>query len=141
MNAKDHAEILSLDKLIADLSGGIKMKFEVKRMQPLFKDEADYKEFTDRHDQYKVRRGDLATYEGNVFLGNRCRFHHNEGGTRRRGWFPALQLLQQQQRKPVGDRDLFHKGDQVPASGQREDRLPLFHRLRRGPLKGGLHAG
>ena len=69
MNAKDHAEIFSLDKLIADLSGGIKMKFEVKRMQPLFKDEADYKEFTDRHDQYKVRRGDLATYEGNVFLG------------------------------------------------------------------------
>ena len=69
MNAKDHAEIFSLDKLIADLSGGIKMKFEVKRMQPLFKDGADYKEFTDRHDQYKVRRGDLATYEGNVFLG------------------------------------------------------------------------
>ena len=69
MNAKDHAEIFSLDKLIADLSGGIKMKFEVKRMQPLFKDEADYKEFTDRYDQYKVRRGDLSTYEGNVFLG------------------------------------------------------------------------
>ena len=69
MNAKDHAEIFSLDKLIADLSGGIKMKFEVKRMQPLFKDEADYKEFTDRHGQYKVRRGDLSTYEGNVFLG------------------------------------------------------------------------
>ena len=69
MNAKDRAEIFSLDKLIADLSGGIKMKFEVKRMQPLFKDEADYKEFTDRHDQYKVRRGDLSTYEGNVFLG------------------------------------------------------------------------
>ena len=68
-NAKDHAESFSLDKLIADLSGGIKMKFEVKRMQPLFKDEADYKEFTDRHDQYKVRRGDLSTYEGNVFLG------------------------------------------------------------------------
>ena len=69
MNAKDDAEIFSLDKLISDLSGGIKMKFEVKRMQPLFKDEADYKKFTDRHDQYKVRRGDLATYEGNVFLG------------------------------------------------------------------------
>ncbi len=69
MNAKDDAEIFSLDKLISDLSSGIKMKFEVKRMQPLFKDEADYKEFTDRHDQYKVRRGDLSTYEGNVFLG------------------------------------------------------------------------
>ena len=30
MNAKDDAEIFSLDKLISDLSGGIKMKFEVK---------------------------------------------------------------------------------------------------------------
>ncbi len=68
MNAKEDT-VISLDKMIADLSGGIKMEFEVKRMEPLFKDEAAYKEFTDRHAQYKVKRGDLATYEGNCFLG------------------------------------------------------------------------
>ncbi len=68
MNAKEEL-VFSLDKMIADLSGGIKMEFEVKRMDPLFEDEAAYKQFTDRHDQYKVRRGDLATYEGNCFLG------------------------------------------------------------------------
>ena len=48
-----------------------------------------------------------------AILRHRRRFHHNEGGTRRRGRFPALQLLQQQQRKPAGDRDLVHEGDQV----------------------------
>ena len=68
MNSKDEP-VFSLNKMIDDLSGGIKMEFEVKRMDPLFKDEADYKAFTDRHDQFKVKRGDLATYEGNCFLG------------------------------------------------------------------------
>ena len=68
MNAKEDV-VFSLDKMIADLSGGIKMEFEVKRMEPLFKDEAAYKEFTDRHAQYRVKRGNLAAYEGNCFLG------------------------------------------------------------------------
>ena len=88
------------------------MKFEVKRMQPLFKDEADYKEFTDRHDQYKVRRGDLATYEGNVFLGidagsttTKVALVGEDGSPLLYSFF----FLQRQQRKPVffGDRDLF----------------------------------
>ncbi len=68
MNSKEEP-VVSLEKMIADLSGGIKMEFEVKRMEPLFQDEAAYKQFTDRHDQYKVKCGDLATYTGNCFLG------------------------------------------------------------------------
>jgi len=68
MNAKEDT-VVSLDQMIADLSSGIKMEFEVKRMEPLFKDEAAYKDFTDRHAQYRVERGDLATYAGNCFLG------------------------------------------------------------------------
>ena len=132
MNAKDHAEIFSLDKLIADLSGGIKMKFEVKRMQPLFKDEADYKEFTDRHDQYKVRRGDLSTYEGNVFLGI------DAGSTTTK---VAL----------VGEDgsllySFYSSNNGSPlataiSSVKEIKSLLLLHRLRRGALKGGLHAG
>lgn len=55
--------------MISDLSGGIRMKFEVKRMEPLFRDEAEYKAFTERHDRSRVRRGDLSTYKGNCFLG------------------------------------------------------------------------
>lgn len=68
MNSKEEP-IVSLDKLIADLSSGIKMEFEVKRMEPLFQNETAYQEFTDRHAQYKVKRGDLAAYKGNCFLG------------------------------------------------------------------------
>ena len=68
MNANEENTI-SLTKMIDDLSGGIKMEFEVKRMDPLFENEADYQAFTARHDQFKVTRGDLASYKGNCFLG------------------------------------------------------------------------
>ena len=42
---------------------------EVVRLPPLFKDEADYREFKQRHDREKVRRADLSAYEGAAFLG------------------------------------------------------------------------
>ena len=61
--------IVSINDLLATLSSKIKMQFEVKRMEPLFKDEAEYKEFTDRHNNNSVKTGDLSTYTGNCFLG------------------------------------------------------------------------
>ena len=39
------------------------------RLDPLFADAEDYREFKDRHDQERVRRGDLATYRGTAYLG------------------------------------------------------------------------
>lgn len=42
---------------------------EVVRLPPLFETAEDYEEFKSRHDQEKVRRGDLATYEGVAYLG------------------------------------------------------------------------
>ena len=59
----------SLHDLIERLSHGIKMAFEVKRMEPLFTDEADYEKFRTRHASHDVKKGDLATYEGNCYLG------------------------------------------------------------------------
>ena len=59
----------SLHDLIERLSHGIKMDFEVKRMEPLFTDEADYEDFKARHASHDVKKGDLATYEGNCYLG------------------------------------------------------------------------
>ena len=59
----------SLHDLIERLSHGIKMDFEVKRMEPLFTDEADYEDFKTRHASQDVKKGDLATYEGNCYLG------------------------------------------------------------------------
>lgn len=59
----------SLHDLIERLSHGIKMDFEVKRMEPLFTDEADYEDFKTRHASHDVKKADLATYEGNCYLG------------------------------------------------------------------------
>ena len=59
----------SLHDLIERLSHGIKMDFEVKPMEPLFTDEADYEKFRTRHASHDVKKGDLATYEGNCYLG------------------------------------------------------------------------
>lgn len=59
----------SIDELCDRLSKGVTMDFEVKRMEPLFKDEADYAEFTKRHNQHNVTKGNLKTYKGNCFLG------------------------------------------------------------------------
>jgi predicted CoA-substrate-specific enzyme activase len=66
--SKAKAELLSavVERLenLGDVQGS-----EVVRLPPLFKDEADYAEFQNRHAQEKVRRGDLATYEGTAYLG------------------------------------------------------------------------
>jgi predicted CoA-substrate-specific enzyme activase len=60
---------LTYEELYNKLSTGIKMNFEVNRMEPLFDSEEAYKEFTDRHKKHTVNKGDLSTYEGNLFLG------------------------------------------------------------------------
>lgn len=40
-----------------------------KPLDPLFKNEDDYKKFKERHDKNKVTKKDLALYEGDCFLG------------------------------------------------------------------------
>jgi len=51
------------------LSNGIKLDFEVHRLEPLFQDEAEYEAFKERHAKHTVKKGNLAEYEGNCFLG------------------------------------------------------------------------
>ncbi len=58
-----------LSELIEKLSTEIHMEFEVARMDPLFKDENEYKEFLNRHGNNHVTTGDLSTYKGNCYLG------------------------------------------------------------------------
>ena len=68
MNCKEDVTV-TIDELIDRLNSGIKMAFEIKRMEPLFRDEEEYRKFRARHDRYKVRRGDLSTYHGDCYLG------------------------------------------------------------------------
>ena len=60
---------ISLEDLLGKLSGDIHMEFEVERMAPLFEDQAAYDEFTNRHAGACVKKGDLASYKGNCYLG------------------------------------------------------------------------
>ena len=70
MNA--HADVQSsLGELKEKLSHKIELEFEVTRMEPLFASEKEYEDFTARHKQHKhnVRKGDFASYKGDLFLG------------------------------------------------------------------------
>ncbi|MDD6232650.1 MAG: BadF/BadG/BcrA/BcrD ATPase family protein, partial [Frisingicoccus sp.] len=62
-------ESQSLDAMIELLSSDIKIEVESKRMEPLFKDQADYDAFTERHNKHTVKKGSLSDYEGDCFLG------------------------------------------------------------------------
>ncbi len=63
------SETFDLDALIERLQTGIVMDFEVTRMEPLFADEADYEEFTNRHKVHTVEKMPLADYHGRCYLG------------------------------------------------------------------------
>ena len=68
MNYKEDV-CVPVESIIKKLAGKIKMDFEVARMEPLFENEIDYADFTARHNVHKVKTGDLASYEGNCYLG------------------------------------------------------------------------
>lgn len=46
-----------------------KVGFEIKKIQPLFKDEKEYLEFKERHKQNHIIDGDIDNYKGSTFLG------------------------------------------------------------------------
>lgn len=69
LNAKPDARSVSLDEMIATLTNGVPMEFEVKRMEPLFTDQESYQEFCRRHNRNQVKTENLSTYSGNCFLG------------------------------------------------------------------------
>lgn len=61
--------MVTLEAMSDRLKAGIHMDFEVARLDPLFKDEAEYKAFRDRQDRYHVIRSDISSYSGRAFLG------------------------------------------------------------------------
>ena len=65
----EDAEGIELNDLIAKLQQGVQVSFEMPRLEPLFQNEAEYKDFLDRHSRAMVRQADIATYKGNCFLG------------------------------------------------------------------------
>ncbi|MBO5313178.1 MAG: 2-hydroxyacyl-CoA dehydratase [Clostridia bacterium] len=68
LEAGDTKEI-PLDELLDKLNSGIEMKFELKRLNPLFSSQEELDEFNERHSLATVKRGDISTYEGDCYLG------------------------------------------------------------------------
>jgi len=42
---------------------------DTNKLEPLFRDEQDYKEFKDRHNKEAAKRGELSSYKGDAYLG------------------------------------------------------------------------
>ena len=68
MNYKEEACVPVAD-IISRLQGKIKLEFEVERMEPLFRNQLEYDDFTKRHNSHHVKTADIASYKGNCYLG------------------------------------------------------------------------
>ena len=68
MNA--HEDVCyTMDEMTEKLSSKIVMEAEVSRLDPLFKNEEEYRIFKNRQDNYRVKTRKLDDYKGNAFLG------------------------------------------------------------------------
>ena len=67
--ATENVQPCAIDDLIDRLHKHIDLQTEIKRLDPLFKDEADYQVFLDRHARSNVRTASLSEHHGNCYLG------------------------------------------------------------------------
>ncbi len=69
MTAQPEAKSVSISALRTMLENQTQMRFEIKRLAPLFESESEYAAFRDRHAKHKVPAAPLESYSGNCFLG------------------------------------------------------------------------
>ncbi len=69
LNSENQITKYKLKNLIDKLKIGIKLQTEIKRLEPLFKEETEYEDFRTRHSYATVEKEDIKNYEGEVFLG------------------------------------------------------------------------
>lgn len=66
----DEAKEINFEKINSLSTNAEKVKNKTSSaLKPLFKDEDDYNNFKIRHDKHKVKRGELKTYAGAVYIG------------------------------------------------------------------------
>ena len=59
----------TFSELIGKLDSGVEVDFEIKRLEPLFADQEDYRAFEERHAGAVVEKADIASYAGPCYLG------------------------------------------------------------------------
>ena len=60
---------VSANELMGRLSEGVKVTYEMPRLEPLFATNEEYAAFKARHETAVLPKGDLSTYNGDAFLG------------------------------------------------------------------------
>ncbi|MGM9588560.1 MAG: acyl-CoA dehydratase activase-related protein [Faecousia sp.] len=68
LQAEDAREI-QLSLLTAQLQQGVAISSEMPRLAPLFENQEEYDRFCRRHEKAVVKKGELASYSGDCFLG------------------------------------------------------------------------
>ena len=63
------ASPVDLDGLIRRMDEGVQIEFEIKRLEPLFRNREEFEVFHKRHQKAVLAKGDLMSYEGDCFLG------------------------------------------------------------------------
>ena len=62
-------DMIEIGVLQGKLAEGVKVTFEMPRLEPLFVSTEEYEEFKTRHEAAVVPKGELSTYHGDAFLG------------------------------------------------------------------------
>ncbi len=68
LEAKE-ADSVPVSDLIQKLDAGVKVCYEMPRLQPLFRNQEEFDAFQRRHAQNVVKKGDISNYQGNCYLG------------------------------------------------------------------------
>ena len=80
-------------------------------MEPLFASQEDYDAFNERQSQYNVATGDLASYEGNCFLGIDAGSTTTKAALVGEDGSLLYSFYQQQQRESTGNHHPCHAGN------------------------------
>ncbi len=65
----ENKETITLDELIGNLDKVNCKEIIQNNLLPLFKDEEEYLEFSNRHSANRAKRGKISDYSGNIFIG------------------------------------------------------------------------
>ena len=65
----ENVSSLNIDRIIEMLNGHIDLQTEIKRLDPLFKDENEYQSFLERHAKSNVKTAEITAHTGNCYLG------------------------------------------------------------------------
>ena len=135
-------ESQSLDAMIELLSSDIKIEVESKRMEPLFKDQADYDAFTERHNKHTVKKGSLSDYEGDCFLGIDAGSTTTKVAIVGEDGTLLYSFYSSNNGSPLNTTiSLKSQRNQRTASGQCANCTLLLYRIRRSPFKIRIYAG